>query len=141
MLPALQPLLDGSLQVTALVATTFSGAVLASEILSARGRRIPEDISIVALADPRPSALHTPPMTVVRFSAVSLTETAVDLLIGMLAGRPPRRLEHLVPVELAASGSTGPPAVTLRTGTSIGRQRSLPRPRQQDGAGSAQARP
>jgi DNA-binding LacI/PurR family transcriptional regulator len=102
--------LDGTLAVTALITTTFVGAALIMQLLRARGRRVPEDISVIALGDPRITVLPVPSITVVRFSVIDLARTAVDLLVEMLEGRQPSRHEQLVPVELVIRGSTGSPA-------------------------------
>jgi DNA-binding LacI/PurR family transcriptional regulator len=107
---ALAPIFDGTLAVTALVTTTFVGAVLIMQLLNAHGWRVPEDISVIALGDPRNTMLPLPSITVVRFSVADLAREAVDLLVGMLEGRQPSRLEHLVPIELVIRGSTAPPA-------------------------------
>ena len=127
LLPVLQPLLDGSLPVTALVTTTFTEAALAKQILSARGLRVPDDVSIISLGDPRSSVLAAPSITVVRFSPTDLTRSAVELLVGMLEGRQPAHLEQLLPVELIVRGSTGPPTSSARgqcTSTEIATNRT-----------------
>ena len=114
LLPVLLPLLDSSLPLTALVTTTFTEAALVMQILSARGLRVPDDVSIIALGDPRSSVLTAPSITVVRFSPTDLTRVAVDLLVRMLEGRQPAHVEELVPVELVVRGSTGPPIPAAR---------------------------
>jgi DNA-binding LacI/PurR family transcriptional regulator len=119
LLPALLPVLNGSLPLTALIATTFTEAGLAMQLLSAHGLRTPEDISIIALGEPRSSVLAVPSITVVRFSPTDLTHTAVDLLVDMLEGRSPERLEHLLPVELVVRSSTGPAAHAERAGDAV----------------------
>jgi len=109
---ALAPMLHGTLAVTALVTPTFVAAALAMRVLAEHGLRVPCDISVIALGDPRLTALSVPSITVVRFSVTDLANIAVELLLGMLEGRAPAHLEHLVPVELVIRGSTGPVAST-----------------------------
>jgi DNA-binding LacI/PurR family transcriptional regulator len=91
---------------TALIATTPIEAVFALRALAAHGLRVPDDLSLVAIGDTMLAELAQPPLTVVRFSPAQLTAVAVDLLVGMLAGQQPARLEHLVPVELVPREST-----------------------------------
>jgi LacI family transcriptional regulator len=93
---------------TALIATHGIEAALAQQILLAHGRRIPDDLSLMCVNYSGLTMFTHPPITVVRFSPADLILTAVDLLVGMLDGRQPSRLEHLVPVELVTRGSTGP---------------------------------
>lgn len=105
---ALAPFLHGRREMTALVTTHQVEAVLAQQILLAHGHRIPEDVSLICVNDSGLTMLAQPPITVVRFSPAELIPMAVDLLVGMLDGRQPARLEYLVPVELVIRGSTGP---------------------------------
>jgi DNA-binding LacI/PurR family transcriptional regulator len=105
---ALAPVCDGTLPLTALVTTTFVAAALAMQALAEHGLRVPEDVSIVALGDPRATLLPLPSITVARFSVTDLAHAAVDLLLGVLEGRQPARSEHLVPVELVVRNSSGP---------------------------------
>jgi DNA-binding LacI/PurR family transcriptional regulator len=107
---ALAPFVGGGSGLTALVAARALDAALAQQMLAAHGLRIPEDVSMISLNDSGLTMLAQPPITVVRFSPTSLTSLAVDLLVSMLEGRHPPRLEHLVPVELVVRGSAGPAA-------------------------------
>lgn len=105
---ALTPFLQERGEMTALIATHGIEVALTQNILLAHGRRIPDDLSIMCVNDSGLTMLAQPPITVVRYSPADLVLTAVDLLVGMLDGRQPSRLEHLVPVELVTRGSTGP---------------------------------
>jgi DNA-binding LacI/PurR family transcriptional regulator len=105
---ALTPFLQGRQEMTALIATHGIEAALAQQILLAHGHRIPDDLSLICVNYSGLTKFTHPPITVVRFSPADLILTAVDLLVGMLDGRQPSRLEHLVPVELVTRGSTGP---------------------------------
>lgn len=103
--PALDPLLAPG-GPSALITSTPIEAVLAMRSLAGRGVRVPDNLSLVALGDTLVAELVQPPITAVRFSPADLTSLAVDLLVGILNGRPPARLEHLIPVELVARQST-----------------------------------
>ncbi len=103
---ALRPLLQGNTGITALIASTSIYTAMAMHALAAQGLRVPDDLSIMALGDSMLAELAHPPITLVRFSPAELTGIAVDLLVGMLAGRQPARLEHLIPVELVLRQST-----------------------------------
>jgi len=105
----LEPLLAPRPASTAIIATTDIEAATALRTLSARGFRVPDDISLVALADTRLTDLSNPPITAMRFSPDDMSRAAVDLLVAMLAGHRPRRMEHLVPVEFIERESTKPP--------------------------------
>lgn len=109
---ALQPLLEKTAgfprACTALIATTDYEAVLALNLLSAHGRRVPEDFSIVTLSESALTTFAQPPFTAVSFSVPNETTLAVDLLVEMMAGQGTRILEHIIPVELVVRGTSGP---------------------------------
>lgn len=120
---ALAPLLRGQIAVSALIATTPLEAVMAQHVLAEQGVRIPDQLSLVAINDSTLGELAQPPLTVVTFSPADLTNSAVDLLLGMLDGEQPARLEHLVPVTLVPRQSTrriGPPPLFLARSVSTG---------------------
>jgi DNA-binding LacI/PurR family transcriptional regulator len=105
---ALEPLLAPCSASTAIITTTDIEAATALRALSARGVRVPDDVSLLALADTALTELANPPITALRFSPDDMSRIAVDLVVAMLAGQRPRRSEHLVPVELVARESTRP---------------------------------
>jgi DNA-binding LacI/PurR family transcriptional regulator len=77
------------------------------EALRAAGRRVPEDVSIVALC-PDALAEHTaPPLTSVLVPAEALGRRAVELLMGKLAGDPAIGAT-LLPPRLTERESTAP---------------------------------
>jgi DNA-binding LacI/PurR family transcriptional regulator len=79
------------------------------EALRAVGRRVPEDVSIVALG-PDPLAEHTsPPLSSVLLPAEALGRRAVELLMSKLAGEPAIGAT-LLPPRLTVRDSTAPPA-------------------------------
>ena len=101
-----------------LIAAGMTGIVCASDpmalgaIRAARrlGLRVPADLSIVGFDD---SALMTsidPPLTTVRQPIESMGRTAIELLLGQIAGSAVPRDELLFEPELVVRSSTGPVA-------------------------------
>jgi DNA-binding LacI/PurR family transcriptional regulator len=99
-----------------LIAAGMTGIVCASDpmalgaIRAARraGLRVPADLSIVGFDD---SALMTsidPPLTTVRQPIESMGRTAIELLLGQIAGTTVPRDELLFEPELVVRSSTGP---------------------------------
>ena len=99
-----------------LIAAGMTGIVCASDpmalgaIRAARraGLRVPADLSIVGFDD---SALMTsidPPLTTVRQPIESMGRTAIELLLGQIAGSAVPRDELLFEPELVVRSSTGP---------------------------------
>jgi DNA-binding LacI/PurR family transcriptional regulator len=73
-----------------------------------RGRRVPEDVSVVGFDDLPESAYLTPPLTTVRQPFDVLGQTIMTLLERALAGEPHPQVP-LVPTELVVRSSTGAP--------------------------------
>jgi DNA-binding LacI/PurR family transcriptional regulator len=105
---ALAPFLTGTSPLTALITTTDVEAVSALHVLADAGLRVPEDVSIITLGDSTLAQLARPPITTVGFSVLDESNLAVDLLLKMLDGHPPRQHTHILPVQLLSRRSTGP---------------------------------
>jgi DNA-binding LacI/PurR family transcriptional regulator len=101
-----------------LIASGITGIVCASDpmalgaIRAARraGLRVPADLSIVGFDD---SALMTsidPPLTTVRQPIEAMGRTAIELLLGQIAGSAVPRDELMFEPELVVRASTGPVA-------------------------------
>ncbi len=73
------------------------------------GLRIPEDLSVVACEETELTALHNPPLDVVRRDMDDLGRTAAELLLARLEAprRRPRRV--VLPTSFEARGSSAPP--------------------------------
>jgi DNA-binding LacI/PurR family transcriptional regulator len=73
-----------------------------------RGLRIPQDVSVVGFDDLPFARVFEPPLTTIRIDPEALGGEAFELLAVLMAGEPapPGRI---LPVELVARGSTGPP--------------------------------
>ena len=104
-----------------LIGSGMTGIVCASDpmalgaIRAARraGLRVPADISVVGFDD---SALMTsidPPLTTVRQPIEAMGRTAIELLLGQIAGTAVPRDEILFEPELVVRASTGPAATRL----------------------------
>jgi len=97
--------------VTALVVHNEEALRMVLEELQASGRRVPADISVVAVC-PRDVALNMPlPLTSVDIPAHDVGGLAVATAMKLLDGRPTEKV-RLLPPTLVERDSTAPPAVT-----------------------------
>ncbi|HYD67065.1 LacI family DNA-binding transcriptional regulator [Azospirillum sp.] len=102
---------------TAVFATTLLSGIGALRTLADAGRRVPEDVSVIALHDAPVAEMVTPPLTTVRFPTEAMGADAVDAVIDQIVGQiegqidgQPRRLERrLAPEGLIERGSCAPP--------------------------------
>jgi DNA-binding LacI/PurR family transcriptional regulator len=84
--------------VTALLVHNEAVLPMLLEILRARGRRVPEDISLLAVC-PREVAVGSPvPLTAIEVPATQIGQIAVDMLIAQLRGNPQAQTRLLAPV-------------------------------------------
>jgi LacI family transcriptional regulator len=98
-------------EMTGFLAYNDAAAVDLALALRARGVRIPEDISIVGYDDTHsvPDHLGANILTTVRLPLLEMGQTAAQVLIRRM-NSPTSEDEHIIlPVELVARGSTGPP--------------------------------
>ncbi len=80
------------------------------------GVRIPQDVSVVACEETELTALHMPPLDVVRRDLEELGSHAATLLLERLAA-PRRRARRVVlPTVFEARGSSAPPAIRAVVG-------------------------
>jgi LacI family transcriptional regulator len=93
--------------------TTTLGAV---DAIMAAGRRMPDEISLVAFDDVQWSTLVRPPLTVVAQPVYELGMTATRLLLGRLAGDERPSETVVLDTTFVLRGSTGPvPTAARRT--------------------------
>lgn len=105
---AMDRLLDADPELTAVFVASDVVALGAVAAARARGRRIPEDLSVVGFDDIPLAAHFDPPLTTIRVPAYDLGLTVGRAIIDRIAGQPvPERT--LLPIELVVRGSTGPP--------------------------------
>lgn len=98
--------LDRAPDITAIFAMSDEMVMGALEILAARGKRIPEDISIIGFDDILPLHLFSTPITAVRQPVEAMGASALDLLLTTdWDDRDARHRLHLVPVTLIERSS------------------------------------
>lgn len=92
----------------AVVCANDAVAIGAVRLLKLRGKRVPQDVSVVGFDDIPWAPLMDPPLTTVRQPLPALGAAAIRLLLGRLAepGRAPRRV--VMPVEFVERASTAP---------------------------------
>lgn len=114
MAAAAERMLEAHPDVTAFVAPQDSSAVGVLRAAQARGLRIPDDLSIVAMLSEMSGELATPPMTTIPFPAEEIGAAAARMLIATLTqvGEPGEQL--LVPTALSVRGSTSRPRAAAR---------------------------
>lgn len=81
---AAQDMLRRHAEVTAFIAPQEQSVVGVLRAAQALGRRVPEDLSIVALLGETAAELASPPLTTIAFPADELGNTAARMLIGKL---------------------------------------------------------
>ncbi|MDE2789823.1 MAG: LacI family DNA-binding transcriptional regulator [Paracoccaceae bacterium] len=77
-------------EITAVFASTFHMAVGALRGMREATIRVPEDVSVIAMHDNPSTSLLTPSLTAVEFAVEKMGEEAVNLLLQMIDGAPPR---------------------------------------------------
>jgi len=75
----------------------------------AAGLRVPRDMSVVGFDDIQFAAAFDPPLTTIRQSRRAMGARAMEVLAGVLEGRPPARRRVLLPHTLVVRGSTAAP--------------------------------
>jgi len=104
---ATQELLERDADVTALVVANNLMAIGALRAVARCGRRVPDDIAVVALDDPFWAELVQPPLTVLAQPVRAMADAAMRLLRERIAGDD-APAQHLVfPCELRVRGSCG----------------------------------
>lgn len=107
---AMLGLLERRPDLTAVFAANDLSALGVLSALSASGRRVPDDVSVVGFDDLRLSAFTSPPLTTIHQPAIEIGRRATELLIDLTRGKATRRVRHLLEPQLVVRGSTAPPA-------------------------------
>jgi len=102
-------LLDGRERPTAIFAANDLSAIETIRVATARGLRVPEDLSVIGFDDVPEAAAAAPPLTTIRQPLAEMGRAAVDLLIRMIDdGAEPAHVR--MPTELVERGSAAAPA-------------------------------
>jgi DNA-binding LacI/PurR family transcriptional regulator len=99
-------LLDEQPNMSALITVSGSAAVDAIRALELRGRRVPDDLSVVALASNRVASLVTPPLTAINFPTDTMGYRAARMLIARLEGKQRQSEQVLIAPQLVIRAST-----------------------------------
>lgn len=100
-------LLERNGEVTGLVVANNLMAIGALKALARAGRRVPEDVAVVALDDPFWADLVEPPLTVLAQPVRAMADAAMRLLLERIGGRRKRVRHEVFPCELRVRGSCG----------------------------------
>jgi LacI family transcriptional regulator len=104
---ATDELLRGGADVSALVIGNNLMAIGAMRSLVAHGRRVPDDIALIALDDPFWAALVQPPLSVLGQPVRQMTDAAMRLLLERIGGSTEPPQHQRFPFELRVRGSCG----------------------------------
>jgi DNA-binding LacI/PurR family transcriptional regulator len=108
-------MLDRHPEVTAFVAPQEASVAGVLRAVEARGLRIPDDMSLVAIAGDAASELATPPLTTIAFPADELGTAAARMLLERLTHGRSAQENTLVRPKLTIRGTTAPPMVASTT--------------------------
>jgi DNA-binding LacI/PurR family transcriptional regulator len=99
----------GDPQVTAVFCGNDHMALGLLRALAERGRRVPDDVSVVGFDDIPESGYFLPPLTTVRQDFGELGRRALGILVGMIKGGPPPEACVRIPPTLVTRASAAPP--------------------------------
>jgi DNA-binding LacI/PurR family transcriptional regulator len=102
-------LLDDHPEITAIVALTDAPLAGVFSALRQRGRKIPDDVSVVGMAVDRIAELLSPRLTAVRFPSYDIGFQATSMLIRQLRSGPDEVEQVVLAPELIVRDSSGPP--------------------------------
>ncbi|MDZ4766221.1 MAG: LacI family DNA-binding transcriptional regulator [Chloroflexota bacterium] len=103
---ATRDLMDDDPTLTALITVSGVAATGAIRAFNERGRRVPQDMSVVALASNRVASLITPPLTAINFPTDTMGYRAAKMLIARLEGKTHETQHVLLAPELVIREST-----------------------------------
>ncbi|MET8765311.1 LacI family DNA-binding transcriptional regulator [Lentzea sp. NPDC004782] len=110
---AVQALFRGPQATTALVVHNEAALGWVTAALRALGRKVPEDVAVVAICPDELAEQTSPPFTSVRLPAEELGRRAVELLAGKLDGRAVEPLTLLAPKLVERASTAGVHSRTL----------------------------
>lgn len=100
-------LLDEYPKLTGLVTVQIEETVGVIRALHQLGKKIPDDISVVAIASEKTAQLVTPPLTATNFPTYEMGYKASKMLINLLKKEPLEISQMLLPPDLIVRQSTG----------------------------------
>jgi LacI family transcriptional regulator len=106
---AVTSLLERYPDLTAIFAHNDRLALAALQVLWTKGRRAPEDVSVVGYQDLPMATYAVPPLTTVRIPVERIAERATELLFQALAGKEIQERAVVIQPELVVRRSTAPP--------------------------------
>lgn len=107
---AAEALLEIDPGVTAIFAASDLMAIGAMHALHARGKRVPEDVSVAGFDGISAAQFVSPRLTTAAQPIYELGKTAARLLIDLIEGVQPQQRQVTLPCTLRIGGSTAPPA-------------------------------
>jgi DNA-binding LacI/PurR family transcriptional regulator len=107
-LEAMQALLGRDPRPTAVLVWSFAAAIGAFAAARRSGVAVPEQMSVVAFHDIPLAEYLDPPVTTVRMPLGEMAERSVEVVIGLIEGRPASNVVIKTAPELVERGSTGP---------------------------------
>jgi DNA-binding LacI/PurR family transcriptional regulator len=96
-------------EVTAVFAANDHLALGVLRAMSERGRRVPEEVSVVGFDDVPEAAYFIPPLTTVRPDFDAVARASLDLLLGQIRSGAPVVERHTVAPRLVSRESVAPP--------------------------------
>ena len=103
---AARALLDARPQTSAIFAANDLSALGAINAITATGRRVPYDVSVVGFDDLRLSAFLSPPLTTIHQPAHEIASRATEILIDLTRGREVRKMRYVFEPRLVVRAST-----------------------------------
>jgi DNA-binding LacI/PurR family transcriptional regulator len=97
-------------EVTAVFAANDSQALGVLRALSERGRRVPQDVSVVGFDDLPEAAYFIPPLTTVRPDFAAVARAGLDMLLARIAGEPDVATRAVVAPSLVVRDSVAAPS-------------------------------
>lgn len=111
-LQAARTVLESDPTVTGIVAANATVAIGAIRAAIAMGRRVPDDLSVVAIHEHPLAAFMQPPLTTVRMPLAELGAAAVEALVARLGGEPARDVMVEGELVLVDRESAAPPSAS-----------------------------
>ncbi len=122
---SLEKLSAGSERATALICFDDAVALVAIRALSARGFRIPHDMSVTGVNDLTFCELSAPPLTTVRIPTVEIGRIAAQKVIEFIREKSYVPQTMLIPPSLVVRGSTAAPPVASRSKSTVPSSKNL----------------